>query len=529
MRLKLAPRTSAAPSDLWLWLGPLIYMLIVGLYFIVRYGGRWAEVDSAIFTEVIRVFAREGRLVPTGGELYPNGYGYQAISAFVLTFTGLDAATLQQLIYPLLAAPITLTAFALFRELTGSRRGALIATMLLFTQPEFLFVILRSSHEKFTRTLLLLCMFWLARSLRLRERPWLFATHVGLFYLTAYTLIASNNLLAHSFIFAIVVALLLGWALGRVSRHLRAAGEDLPRRLAYATLVSLGLVYLFTFYAYQPAQHDLQILHDVWERIAALFLDVETRSSNAYAYVALGWISLPVYFMVSIANWIVLAASFAIWLAQAWRWLWRRAAPPSAAAWLLWLFYAGFAAQGALSAVVDASGSLGGNIQHRLFPSFSILACGLVGAQLAQWRPQRLRGPIRLALSVGIGCVAALSTLKATNEPLLSNKWTFYQTAELEALRWTDAHLHSADIWSEVDERLQMAFLMRVGASANRNLFYGAAEVETATRHLIVTSVSRLRNSRLHNPLPVPSDALRIYDNGDAQLYHVRPRTPYQR
>src|SRR5215218_8264685 len=115
MRLKPNVHTSSAASSQWLWLGPLIYMLIVGLYFMGRYGGRWAEVDSAIFTEVIRVFAREGQLVPVGGELYPNGYGYQSISAFVLAFTGLDAATLQQLIYPLLAAPIALVAFALFR------------------------------------------------------------------------------------------------------------------------------------------------------------------------------------------------------------------------------------------------------------------------------------------------------------------------------------------------------------------------------------------------------------------------------
>lgn len=530
MQLKQRPTPQpGASADLWLWLGPLIYMLLVGVYFVARTEGRWAEVDSAVFTEVIRVFVRDGRLLPTSGELYPNGYGYQAVSAFVVTVTGLPVASLQQLVYPLLASCVALVALALFHDLTGSRRGAVIATMLLFTQPEFLFVILRSSHEKFTRALLLLCMLWLVRSIKLHDRPWLFATHVGLFYLTAYTMITNNNLLAHSFIAAIVVVLVLGWALGRCRQHVRAQIGHLPRRLAYATLVSLGLVYLFTFYAYAPAQHDLLVLHDMWERVAALFLDMETRSTNAYAYVALGWISLQVYFLVSIANWIVLGSSFVIWVGQAWRWLWRRDVRPGLTSWILWLFYAGFAAQGALSVVVDASGSIGGNIQHRLFPSFSIFACGVLGAWLAQWRPRRLAPLVRAGLSLGIGCVAVLSVLKATNEPLLSNKWTFYKSGELEALRWSDTHLASADIWTEIDERLQMAFLLRIGQSANNNFFYGGVEAQPATRYMLSTAVTQTRNRRLHHALPVPPDSLRVYDNGEAQLYHVRPQTPYQR
>ena len=30
----------------WLWLGPLLYMVVVGAYFVIRYQGHWVETDT---------------------------------------------------------------------------------------------------------------------------------------------------------------------------------------------------------------------------------------------------------------------------------------------------------------------------------------------------------------------------------------------------------------------------------------------------------------------------------------------------
>jgi len=504
-------------------------MAVVSLYFVYRYAGRWAEADSTTFATVIRPFVEEGRLLPVGGAVYPNGYAYQAISTYILALTGLDVATLQQLIYPFVAVMVVLPAWVLYRELIGSPRGATLTTLLLFTQPEFLFVILRSSHEKFTRTLMLLCLFFLVRSLRLRDRPWALAVHVGLFYLAAFGFIASNNLLAHSFIFAIASALALGWLLAKRSASLQWQSRGALHRFTYATLICLGLVYVFTFYIYPPAQHDLIILKSIGDRIAALFLDVQSQTTNAYAQVEAGWIAPApyVYFMVSIANWIILVTSFVIWLRQGFNWLWRGKPPKTQPAWLLWLFYAAFAIQGALSVVADASGALASNLQHRLFPSFSIIAVALVGAALAQWRPRRFARAVRLGLTVSIACVAILSVFKATNEPLLSNKWTFYRSAELDAIVWSDSHLRDAEIWTEFDERLIVAFFTEKGGSPYGNHLQGGLRPDG--RDIVLTTLTRLRSSRLGLPLPVPPDAFRVYDNGEAELYHLRPQTQFQR
>lgn len=523
--LRTIRRVPAAPA--WYWLGPLLAMLLIGLYFSARFGGRWAENDTALFATYIENVANSGRLVPDDSPAYPNGYAFQAISAFVLALTGLPIADFQQLIYPLLAAALVLPAWLTYRELTSTSRGAALATVLLFTQPEFLFVILRSSHEKFTRVLMLLCLFWLLRSYRLRRRLGPFALHVGLFYLTALAFIASNNLLAHSFIFAILLALVGGWWLQRRSRPAQADSYPL-KRLGYAAVICLGLTYVFTFYIYLPAQHDLLILKESWERILSLLLDVQQKTTNAYAQVQAGWISLPVYFAVSIANWLVLVGSFVLWARQGWRWLRHDVAFAGETDRLLWLFYGAFVVQGGLSVLADASGVLGSNLQHRLFPSFAILAVAVVGKAIAGWRPRRFASVARTALAAAMACVAVLSVFKATNEPFLSNKWTFYGSDELAVMQWGEAHLRDTAIWAEFDERLSTARRTQQNIDLDSNYFVGSAG-EIAFNDYIVSAITRLRAQRLELAIPAPADALQVYDNGAAQLYHRRPLTPYQK
>lgn len=517
----------------WLWLAPLLFVSLIGVYSVARYGGTWAEADSATFAGLVRPFVEQGQLVPRG-QVYPNGFAFQSISAVLLALTGLDVATLQQLVYPLLAALTVLPAWLLYRELTGSPRGAALATVLLFTQPEFLFVVLRSSHEKFTRALMLLCLYLLVRSFQMRDHPRSFATHIALYYLTTFALIASNNLLANSFIAAIGLALLLGWLLALRSTGQRAADRAVLRRLVYVSAISMTLTFLITFFVYEPARHDVLIVKDTWQRVQDLFLQTQAGTADsatytqAYTYISFGWLSIQVYLLVSIANWIMLVASFVIWTGQGGRWLRHKAAPARREQWLLWLLYAAFALQGAASVVIDASGALGTNLQHRLFPSFSIVAVGVVAAALARWQPHRFGELLRLGMAAAVFCVAVLSVLKATNEPLLSNKWTFYRPEELAALEWTDAHLEQARVWTEFDERLSVAYTTARGYSPRGNGLRSSG-IGPNTRHVLVTDVARLRGQRLGAAPPVPPNALQIYDNGAAQLYRVRPFAPFER
>jgi hypothetical protein len=515
-----------------LWLAPIAYMLVVGMYFVGRYHGQWADSDSAIFAQFTRTMINEGRLVVPSGS-YPNGYAYQAISTYLVALTGLDVPTLFQLAYPLTACLVVLPAWLLYREWTNSAYAATLTTMVLFTQPEFLFVMLRSSHEKFTRTLLLLCLYWLTRSFKLRERPWMFACAVTLFYLSEYAMVASNNLLAHSFVFAVGSALVFTWFV--VQRLTPRTNHQITHRLPYAVLICLGVTYLFTFYAYPPAQHDLLVLRSIQERIAALFLDVQSNRTNPYSTVQTGWISTQVYFLVSIANWLVICSSFVLWARQGVNWLKRRMIPTNQVELLVWAFYAAFIVQGFLAIIADVSGALGSNLQHRIFSSFSIIAVFYVGNGIAQFLSSRPQHWVRVFFPLVMACLAILAIVKANNEPILSNKWTFYRANEIKALAWGNNHIEDSWIWTEFDERLSMAFIMNnqgsfanVFETNNRNSFVGGNQVSKA-QDFIVTEVSRLRNTRLQQAFPIPLDAMRVYDNGEAELYHTRPQTPFQR
>jgi hypothetical protein len=114
-----------------------------------------------------------------------------------------------------------------------------------------------------------------------------------------------------------------------------------------------------------------------------------------------------------------------------------------------------------------------------------------------------------------------------TNEPSLSNKWTFHTPAELHALRWVDGHQRNAGVWVGLDERLRVAFGIAAGASTRGNQ-WDIWVPDGSTRLFLYTDLIRLQNARWEKPLPPVARENRVYDSGTAQLYRLRPRTPFQ-
>jgi hypothetical protein len=531
MTISFNSRQEAGRSRLsqWIWVGPVVYMLLVGTYFVARYGGYWAESDSSALTQAIHVFTENGRLIPDSGHIYANGYTYQSISAFLIAATGVDVLSLQQLVYPLLACLVALPAILLYREITQSLRGAVIGAFLLLAQPEFLFVILRSSHEKFTRALMLFCLFLLVRSINVSNQRGLLAVYVTLFYIGIFGVITSNTFIAHSFIFALAVALVMGLILRKIGIIESSTDNATLDRLPYVLLTSFAGVYLFIFYIYPPAMHQISVYESIWDQIAALFLNTEVSSpTNAYAVVSSGWTNLHVYLLLSAANWIVLGISFCIWAYQGVQWFWHRQKPKNQVPIIIWLMYAAFAAQGLISVLIDLSGALSSNAQQRLFPSISVFAVAIIANAIVNWHPRRMVIPVRLGLTAIVCTVAVFSVLKATNEPAASHVWIYYKPAEIAAVAWSDSRLSHSKIWTDFDQRIAVAYHTERIESEAFNEIYGGPTPPTA-RMFVVTDVTRLRSVRLNRDIPVAVDANRIYDNGTAEVYRLRPETPYQR
>lgn len=523
--MKMAERRTRFDGSEVVILGGVVALM--ALYALLRYGGYWGETDTQIFTITTQRIYESGHLVPPGpGLIYPNGYGYQALLVFLTQVTGVDLSLWQRVGASLLMVWVVLPAWLCYRELTGGSRGATLATILLFIQPEFLFPLLRGTHEKFSRGFMLLSLYLLLRSFRSRHRPVQFAGLVLAFYLVAYALITFNNLMAISFISAIALALGFSWFLTRGHSERGRTFRSVIERLVSVVMVLLGLGFLFSFYLYEPAQHDLLVLHSMADRLASLFLGME-RTTNPYSSVDSGWISLPVYFMVSLANWLLLAASLVVWGWQTVRWL--RGSPP----WrphgeLLWAFFSAFLLLAGVSVVVDISGALAGNLQHRFFPSLAMFAAPLVAKALIRWSVPNPWGQQGIGVVwVGIAGLALLSLLKATNEPLVSNKWLFHTPAELQAVAWSDHALAGRTLWTDFDERLTTGVAIREPAT-RRPVTLEYRNRSIATRDILVSRVTRLRSQRLDRPIPVENDSFITYDNGEVQIYHLRPRTPFQ-
>ena len=268
-------------------LGVLAYAVLTALYFVVRSGGRWADQDTGAFTLAIRAVFDEGTIVPSRAA-YPHGYGCQAVLTFLLHLTGLSLPALQTLVYPFAAVLIGPLAFLFFREVAGEVRAAAMALVLLCLQPDFLFITLRSNHEKFTISLVFLCLLLLVRSFRLLNRARLFAVHVCLFYVAAFSLIATNSSLGSSFIAALALSL-IGGALVQWRVSFLGIVRSALSRLTYTTTASLSLVFIFIFYLYSPSGHNFGILRTALDKVAALFLNFQAQeAAKPYTYILTG-------------------------------------------------------------------------------------------------------------------------------------------------------------------------------------------------------------------------------------------------
>jgi hypothetical protein len=502
---------------------------LIGVYALLRFGGKWGEIDTSAFTHAIRAVLDTGSLVPPG-KSYPNGYGYQALMGLLVETSGIELGLLQVFGSTLLLVWVVIPAWLAYRELTGAGREAGLATVILLAQPDFLFPLLRGTHEKFTRGLMLVCLYLLLRSMRTKNQRQTAGLVIS-FYLAAYAMITFNNLLATSFIAAVGLALLILWLSNRLFKHKigdpNSEISSMCQRLGLVSLSLLLIAFIFTFYAYPPAQHQFQVFQNVYDRISLLFLQVEETIVNPYATVYQGWVNLPIYLLVSLANWVLLSLSLPLWLMQTRR-LHSGEGLPGWEASILWAFYAAFALQGALSVLVDMSGAIASNLQHRIFPSFSMLAAPLVAIWLLQKFNQQPRQILRYALALGLGALLLLATLKATVEPALSNYWTFYSSAEVQAVSWAESSLQDRSLWIGFNNRVSDG--MNITANGNRlSVRLDTYRPDPGTRDYLISDIMRLQSLRLQVALPVDADSLVTYDNGQAQIIRLRPHTPFQR
>lgn len=364
-------KPTCTPTKQHFYLGLLIcYVILFAAYANGRYAWTPLDDDAIMLTQHSANVYAEATLSPRSGA-YPFGFAYPALNTFLAHATGLSIEMLQHLVQPFLVVILIPLGYVAFRSLTGSAATGLLAALLLFLQPEFLFEALRSSHAKITWAMAMLMLHLLARSFRAGGANRRFAVWVVLFYPAAFALITSNSFFASSYIFGIALAFVGSRVLDRLRRRSALVPPQLGR-LWLVAVSCLVLAFIFIFYLYPPALNQFVTLRQQYDKLAALFLGVESDTlANPYAYVGGTWISIQVYLLVSSANWLILALSFVQWIHLGWQ-QWRgRALAPQAL--LLWLLYVAFALLLAVAVGLDIAGLLSANLQVRLFPHLMII------------------------------------------------------------------------------------------------------------------------------------------------------------
>lgn len=515
----------------WPVLLPVGYALAVTIYVALRYGYRWGEQDTGQFMESIRGVIAAGSIAPTGA--YAHGYGYQTIAAVLALVSGLTVSQVQIIVLPFLTLVIALIAFVAFRALTGKAFLAALSALLLFIQPEFVFVVERGNHEKVTHALVLMLVFLLAASL---SRPRTMGMVVGFilaFYLGAWALIATNSFFASSFMVSLALALAGGLLTLWVSRS-AALERGAMRRLVYTVLSCLALFFVFVVYVYAPARHNYGQFQTLIDKLSVLFLSFEPQGKpyEAVGSSTIAWVAPWVFPVLTAFNWLILAGSAIAWVWLAVRFKREGLMTGQRRLLLLWLLAAAFAFEVLISVIVDFSGFLGANLQIRLFPLFMLFGIPLVivaGAELAgRINSVLARRTMTATMVVLLSVFATTGVLKATNDPLVSNKWLFFTGNEQQALVWADSRLERQEVWEGFDERLrEMQKIYRPVDPANGNRFVIGRAGES-TRYITMSDVIQRRSVRLNTPAPDTSGSDQIYDNGSAQIFHRVPRTPYQ-
>lgn len=520
----------------------VLYVFMAYTYLVLRFDGQFVEVDTAAQTRIIHSASQDNSVLSTDTP-YSNGFLYTALSLFMLEVCGMSISTLQNFIYPLTTVFLFFPVFVTYRVYSDRLTVALLATLILFFQPDFIFVTMRGSHERITWALTLLLLFSMAKIV-LQNNVQSTGKFVLLFYIFAFALISTNTFFASSFVLGLMLSFAGGLVLLRLRRMGHRATEVLVQvqiqRFFYLATSTLIFWYIFVFYMYPPALEGLNALNYLLDKLLLVLSGVEQAFNPYSTFLSFNWISIPLYLMMMALSMLVLLSSALIWLLQGIPFFRSQSLTPfQTRRLILWLIYAAFGAQLVLAMLSDRTDALTGNMQVRMFTPVMLLAVSFSAAGLwaimellARTRRKRVRLAITMVLVLSIGWFSFSSLLKAPIEPTVGNKFLFTTVPEDTAGDWLVNHIASGSLaWTGLDERMVVSMYARHADDLRYESgpFRIMPEPSAKTNYYVLSYIEMLRWVRAGQELPYLEDKNQVYDNGSVQIYHRRPLTIFQR
>jgi hypothetical protein len=471
-------------------------------------------------TKFAQIVQDQATLIPVGKTVYSNGPGYSATMTFLSNISGVPIPSIQIFIIPLFGVVITVLSYIAFLELTDSKKIALLSAFLLSLQPDFLFTTSRGTHEKFTYTVVLLSMFFLSRSFSRRKNIKEFMYYVLLFYLSALGMISLNFFFASTYIFAVTIAFIIGYLISEIPQMTSSL-----KRLTYTSATSTIFFFSYMFYLYPPSRHLFMVFDTLQEKMSALFLATEQQVTPQYTYIFNTWVSFKAWLLLTLFNWVIAPLSLGAWVYLVYKFFIKRQKLPSSMLLLL-MFYFAFSLQLIITILADRFGVFH-NLELRVFPVLMFFAVPLASISImniihSNRLDEKQRQKVKNIFLIMILVFAASSHLKATNDPVVSNKWLFYSVQEKESLEWVGDGIYQNDksMWADVDERLLTVFRHFSDLETNdKKKFVSPEEAD----FYFISGIIEKRATVTHYPMPSVDGLPVVYDSGDVKIYRNLP------
>jgi hypothetical protein len=504
------------------------FALTLGLYYSLRFGGWSMEGDASSQTGAAVGMIKGGALDASGS--YANGFGYTAQLVLTSLVTGLDVQDIQ-LGSSLWVFVLALVAFITYREYLGSVVAGL-GVILLFIQPDFLFYAVRGSHEKYVWMYALLMLFLLSRSQQFISRPVRLVLYIGVFYTVFWSLTSTNVYFAAVFMGAILLSFIGGWLIIRFAgkgHNLNGGRANTMQRIIIISLACAMMVFIFINYTYRPALNTYYYFSDFSDRLSLLLLGSQPLETPAsYQWFEQAWRNQGAYLALTGLQWLIALVSLVAWVGGLFR-----LRKMEQKQWLLWLMYGSFGSLLVFGVVADYTGFMSTNLQLRMFTPFTLFSSPLAAGLLVSVFQKIRISWHRLAAAAAVVVVmlgAAAVALKVTNEPVFGNQWLFYTPAELAPLGWLEnSGVAQSQVWVDTWPHLQLAYYFWGGYTPPAQLQYRWGLLQPQSSYTLISNLTQLRMSRMGISLPITENQNRVYDSGQAQVFHKRPITPYQK
>lgn len=530
----------SAMQGLWL---SLSLGLAYGVYFVLRYGGYWAEGDTVVFARAVDRLQQYGTIFSP--LRYDHGYAYSVWMATLSDLTGVSATSLTRWLGPLLGNSfLALIGYAAFRTWLESNRLGMVAASTLLLVPELVFTVSRGNHEKLTVSLTLLASFILIEYLKRLDTPKPRFYIWGFVYLAVvFVLVSLNSIFGSTFIvastlaFALISLLFLGFKTLR-----RRFGKTWLPLGALVTL-SWGVFLLVIVYIYPQAGSKLGFVRDAFEGILHLFDEREVVTNPYESYGTGGggqWVNASVARALSSFRWLLLVGSFTTWVYLGLAAL-RRPSDVSVQRLFLLAIYGAYGFIMAIAFPIDFLGlSAGDNLNVRLYTYFALFAVPMLVLGIVKLTSYAAtlfpRRAVYSSASTLFLVFALFSVTKATLDPLVSNFWLQYWPEEPRAVNFWSEKQESSTMYGR--GRLRAAYVMTYGGDVvgtnyvrnDRGLLADVADDrEMPFSHSLDSALHRAEMSARRSPVILFDPSNRVYDNGRAQVLHRAPQTPFQK